>query len=692
MKPATGGTPAPNWPALTGDATPEGRRFWLTLVSEHGGTLTPASQVVLLKPPMAVADAASRSYRLLMLKAYFGMLSEARPWMSLTPAVSFEQMAAQRGSYEGPLLELHETLCELFRRHPDEKAVQWTWGWVHQNWLSPHAWPGAGSPHYDRIKREEVPDLLGVPRWAMLQNRLARSAAEVVNWWIERRRASNGEFGGTVNDDTCLMPWFLVPALVDSRLIEPARESSRGVMELAIRHGLDRGLCRRDTDYGHGYEDGINQTALMLAMDYGNPRYVEQAMLASRSLAQVTPMTPGGFRRFVPHDSRKEFGARLLDRPPPADPDWWKKPEPDNTTSAVNFHPMLLLAWYNRHPLAIRVLEEYGTGTEQWRRCGGYNSGPHFAFGLYWLTRRPEYMIARIEKGFRLNLDWDGAACDYVTHTPELRGHPDWPKARQAYGWDVLQLGWAVTQDRKVLERALEQSLWGRPGHWAAGGFDLFRHILTEAEMFDDRIFLYQNGLLGQTYLGGYMYRNKYWPSMAVSWDGLEEAFGALVLESGEERLKVAVVNLRETPRGGKMRAWQLRHGLYEVLTGPDENDDGVMDSVQSRETLELQRMDSAVNVELPPRKVMIYEARLVEALDRIEDRADPAIGPEDVVVRDDRIEATVHNLGIQPARQVRLALLDVQNVVLASAVVEDLEAPLDFIPRRKTVSFPRRG
>ncbi len=218
-------------------------------------------------------------------------------------------------------------------------------------------------------------------------------------------------------------------------------------------------------------------------------------------------------------------------------------------------------------------------------------------------------------------------------------------------------------------------------------GVERFRYMWTEAELFTDRIFLPVQPV-AEPMLGGYTVRNKMWPAYAVSYEGLGKDFAALVLEQGRDRLKVVMVNLRDQPRQGALRIWQLDHGKYELMTGPDANDDGQIDAMESARTLELARMD-AVPVSLPPRRPTVYEFKQVEKLDDLYARADLAVCDEEVTRDGGNVKVVVHNIGSAPAPKFAVALLDAKGAVIASADAAALEAPLDLIPRTLTLALP---
>src|SRR5690606_17247794 len=94
------------------------------------------------------------------------------------------------------------------------------------------------------------------------------------------------------------------------------------------------------------------------------------------------------------------------------------------------------------------------------------------------------------------------------------------------------------------------------------------------------------------------------------------------------------------------------------------------------------------IDVTLPPRQVMVYDLRLVEAHDPLHTRADLAIAPRDVERDGDIWRVVVHNIGAAAAHA-SVALVDDAGNVLASSDMIALEAPLDLVPRTVTVTLP---
>jgi len=208
--------------------------------------------------------------------------------------------------------------------------------------------------------------------------------------------------------------------------------------------------------------------------------------------------------------------------------------------------------------------------------------------------------------------------------------------------------------------------------------------------MFTDRIFL-PTDVVGQAMLGGCTVRNRIFPAYAVSYENLGGDFAGLVLEQGADRLTLLLVNLADRPRDGAFRVWQLDHGHYALRIGPDADDDGRMEAVEREETLELARLDR-VPIRLPPRRPTLVTLRQVARLDDLYARADPAIGPDDLVRTNGALAVTVHNLGAAAASNLVVAALDREGREQDRAVIPVLPAPLDRRPKTAIVRLPATG
>ncbi|MHC4872635.1 MAG: hypothetical protein ACYTFY_12405, partial [Planctomycetota bacterium] len=245
--------------------------------------------------------------------------------------------------------------------------------------------------------------------------------------------------------------------------------------------------------------------------------------------------------------------------------------------------------------------------------------------------------------------------------------------------------GWPATFDRSYLVKGLEQTLWGLNLKASMGGIETYYHFMTEAEQFTDRVFL-PTQLIARAYLGGNMQRNKFWPSFAVSWEGFEKDFAVIILEQGKDKLKFAAINLLEKERSGQFRCWQLEHGKYDLKIGPDLDDNGKFDSVDKTESMKIVKMDTAVKITLPPRKLMLYELVQKEKLDSIYERADLAMAKKEITRARGMLALMVYNIGNKSVAKSTIAILDKDRKVLTQADIPELKAPLDLTPKKVEV------
>ncbi|HWL54635.1 MAG TPA: hypothetical protein VNQ90_19500 [Chthoniobacteraceae bacterium] len=651
-----------------------GRRFWITIASEHGGSLEAGSRIALLQASPQKARAEYLAYRKGMLKGYFQILSEGRPWtqksftaQSLREGGNLSKWPAER--VRPQLIDLFTTLENLHFLAPEDPVVSQYFQWLTRE----------GKPLLDPADCEPVEPIPGVPPWAVLLDRCAAQLRNIPAWWIANRMTPDGELGGSLQDDTDMLGWWTVTAMLDSVNLGPKiRDIAQRQRALILKHKLKEGVNITVTDPLHAYEEGMNLLATMPLLFYGDPQAVEWLMESARTVEKWTYRTPENILKF----KVEEFGWRTANEPPPT------PPEKGNLNASLMFHPHLMLAWYNRNPHAIETLKAYADGFDH-LIPGAYGAGANINFALYWTTGDAAYLRLPSKGGSKESNGqlWGRFQADLAEHAAEARNTPWWGGYQKAAAlrWQNGDRAWAAGKDRETLVKALQYALYGNPiSH--AGGAKRYEYIWTQAEMFTDRVFL-PAGVVGQVMLGGYTLRNKPWPSYAISYEGLEKDFAGLVLEQGRKRLKVALVNLSETPKTGKLRIWQLEHGRYEVTTGPDENDDGTPDRVEGTQTVELER-GAKVPVSLPPRRVVIHEFRQLEKLDDLYDRADLALSAEDLSAAEGRLRVSVHNIGGRGAPATTLVVRDRHGNVLSTAAVPPLEAPLDLLPRRTSLSL----
>jgi hypothetical protein len=655
---------------------PDQGRVWITLASQHAGTLAAASRVALLSTEPARAREQHLQQRLLLVKGMFYALSEARPFTGppLAYNMSVQGLLDDRGeSWEvqrlrPSMLELMRTLEHVRRIAPDHPLLI---GQYH-SWLTRNV--------KGRDWRKELPPFQltsGVPRWAALVQRTHQACTSIPQWWITHRMTPQGELGGMMQDDTDNFQWWVAPALMNDAFAPAARDVLARAADLVKQRNLREGINVRTTDALHAYEEGLNQLALMPLLFYGDPQAIEDLMIASRSVRKWMVQTPEGHLKW----SVETFGYDTAQKPgsePVAKPD---------VNAVLMLHAPLMVAWYNGNAQASEMLSRFaaGYGYGQMIVPGGYGGGADINFALYWLTGDSQWLALPADSDAKA-LDWARREPDFAAWSAEARQRTWWKALAEKRMWELGAVSWAASRSKEALEKSLEDALFGHP--WSGGGgAEKFHYIWTAAEQYTDRIFLPVQPV-AQPMLGGYSVRNKMWPAYAVSYEGFGDELAALVMEQRRDALNVALINMGDAARTGTLRVWALDPGVYQFTLSRDDNDDQKPDATVSDQQVALQRMEG-VTVTLPPRRVMLAQFRQVKPLPPLHSRADLGLAARDVRQVDQQLEVTVHNLGAAAAGPFVVRALDGQGRALAEQRVESLDAPLDLHPRTTQVRLP---
>ncbi|MDQ3843230.1 MAG: LamG domain-containing protein, partial [Bacteroidota bacterium] len=205
----------------------------------------------------------------------------------------------------------------------------------------------------------------GVPEWAFLQVEYLRQLAKIINYYIDERQISNGEFGGGLSDDDDFTNMFVGTAFMG---IEPekTRQSLRLMMSGFYNQERDpyyaplrqpslplftNGLATITTDLLHAYEEGIEAVGQLQLLDYGNPLHINHGMeVAKRILEEVTQVNAAGHRHFR---SRYYGGTNMATE----DPWQWS-----GAHSYHMLHTAYNLARYNGQPKLRKMITDIADG------------------------------------------------------------------------------------------------------------------------------------------------------------------------------------------------------------------------------------------------------------------------------------------------------------------------------------------
>jgi hypothetical protein len=654
---------------------PKDTRLWVTVRFDRPVKLV-APSLVLHSISRERAFHQALEHRKFLLRNFYGVMSEARPWMAFNKQEDIDKMMASNSPSKPWVKEILDTLdqCRAIDKDGTDSVVRQYYEWIYHTILRKTGKLAEFPTKFDHID--------GVPEWASLVHQAWMQVREVPKWWIENRMVENGELGGQVNDDTDMFGnYACFPLFERDGIGGLCLESGAKLAAYAEQNNLEQGLNKNTMDALHAYEEGVNHESYMLWWFYGDPVYFERCLNAARSVEQITMLTPQGHRHFK---SIEEIGL--------ADLHMQRKIALDGEFTHLFMHPVLEVAWYTHHPRVIKMLKEWADG---W-----LNHYAHAAPGEYPKMIDPATDSVKQTDTYPFPGCWGGEGSTYTfladitgdskyvkpyvdflalkkennvgPHLPELismgcfknpaQEIPDaisrnWTAALYTSG-DTAPFVAAIKKDIEELQR--------------------FPHMYTTVECFTDRVFLYALINPAIAYTGGFATRNKVNQTCAISWEGLGTDFAALVTHHDATSLKVLVCNITDKPIKGQARIWRLDHGDYEVTFSEE-------DKPSSAQKMTLARGDT-IPIDMPKKGVWTLNVVQTRALEPIFDRADLAVSPLDTSAANGKIIGKVHNIGLKDVDDVIVALLDATGKTVATKHLGKLAAPLDLVP--KTVPF----
>lgn len=666
----------------------EASSLWVTMEFNQNVTLAGpdggAPHFYMETVPRSEALPEALAWRKFLMRDLYSLLSEPRPWGRYRRGISREEFFAS-DQYTAQCPELFMTIDQCYALDPNDDLVRQYREWVYLNNLREvsEVEPPPAPP-------EGVPDWAWYPRLAWLEWR------RIAEWWLDERGVPTGEFGGRVGDDSDFyqqfadMPFFETGGVAARMMDHAAR-----MAELAERDTLTGGVNRNYTDALHAYEEGINHLALMARWFYGDPIYVERCMESARNMEHLTIVTKDGRRHFR---DRERMGARDMERP--------SEPKQDGGATPLMWHTSLQAADYNRDPEALRVVREWADSWLRFMKPGQWATEIDVLSGKVtgFSKDRPLYGGYRSQAcvfTWLYALTGDARYIEPFMHFYQ-KGQAPYPS--NVFVPDVFALGALNDLDEGTLNRIayaapgaaifikgetvpLVKAAIGnpRPGSQAVSTlYDARRwpDMFTTSHQFTDRVFPYIHEPASVAYLGGYCHRNKFNPTLAVSWEGFGTDYGALVLVNQRDRMKAAVYSFANKPMAGKMRVWALEHGEYAINVGPARDGYFIADWPPPPVVRELAKADT-IDLTLAPKTVTIVEIKQTEKLDPIFGRADLAIAAREIEIDGQTLKGTVHNIGSTDVAEVDVAVIDAKGRAVVRQSLGKLEAPLDLLPRK---------
>jgi hypothetical protein len=536
----------------------------------------------------------------------------------------------------------------------------------------------------------------GVPQWAFLQVEDLRQLKSLINWYVDNRQISDGEFGGGLCDDSDFLNWWPGLAMMGSTPDKLKNSLSRTLDEIYANGMFTNGLATGQYDELHSYEDGINVLGQAMQIDYGSPKQLERAMQTAERLEWLTGYNSAGQRQIR---SAYYSGTKMA-----TGGVWgWAKDR-----SYMVFHPALLLAEYNGTPETVKMVTEVADGFLSHRRPDANGKMTmHFTvnfhtnedlpsaamtpwfvlWGAYKFTGDNKYLQPFGDNGAESLRTINADAMD-ILHTRDTwgkqllsTGAPDRRTDSGNASETNEQLAWQLTGDTSHLEKVYASQL--------ETAFDR-EFINREGSLWIDRVY-YNNGELQRGRLGGVaLMRNYDFPGNVVSWrfQGADDdtKVAILVPEGTPDHIRILAYNLDEKPITAKMIGWEVDPGQWEIKQGTRENDGQPLVNTSSHvATFERSR---SIDVTFGPRTTTMLELTLKQKGTPYWSRPDLGIDPEDVTIMGQKITVKVHSLGAVDAPPADVVLRDASGDVLATTRTPPLKAPVDLVPKTTVVTL----
>ncbi len=539
----------------------------------------------------------------------------------------------------------------------------------------------------------------GVPQWAFLQIEDLGYLKRLINWYIDNRQISNGEFGGGLSDDSDFTEWWPGLALMGSTPDKIKASLWREMDVMYAQRMFTNGLATIQTDELHSYEDGLNVLGESMLLDFGSPKQIERAFVTAKRLEWLTGVNAAGHR----HVRSNYFnGAKMAEGGV-----WGSSKE----ASYMVFHPALSLVLFNGSPetrkmileLADGILAHYKPGPDgrpAWHLEVNFKSDEDKPTGdrawfILWAAYRwtgdkkyvQPFLDSPVESLGTVNADMLDMLDLRKSATDPLIAAANRPQpASTAGGETAWQLAWQATGDTSYLEKVYASQI--QTAHER-------EFINTKGSLWIDRIY-FNNGELQRSRLGGVaLMRNYCYPGNAVSWrfdaPANDQSIAILVPEATPDHVKIIAYNLDREPVTAHMTGWEVDPGQWTMMQGTQKGIGAAQPSIDApvdnltTQTVAFERSRD-LTIIFPPHTQTIIELKLATPGTPYWQRPDLGLDPEDVKVDGAKMTVTVHSVGALDAPASKVVLRNHDGKTLATASVPALKAPVDLEPKTANI------
>ena len=586
-------------------------------------------------------------------------------------------------------------------------------------------------------------DMSGAPKWAVLQQEAIARMLKVIHWWVQHRQAENGELGGKYADDVEMLRWWL-PAILgadDSLARVGYTRLADGIWNSGA---LVRGYDKKIDDVEHSAELFRDSHTGMFLVRYGDPAYVERAMISMQNFGDVwSGITKAGHRHFKSY--YLSATETLTEKPYGVD-------VPLNARALL---PGLWAAWYNKNPLLVKQFSEWAQAwvedaareengkpagvipsavsfdeekiegySDRWYEPGlkySYYNWDHlghiselysFLSGMHAITGNDSFLNPVNEVAELMS---DSAK----SNGPETQqpGSLDWAKNILISGGEdktaganpfgnifamTAQLTGETRYDDLIRQYASPYNKYRLAGNQneMLNGFEVILNslrynfpLMTNEVKFTDRVYVRGSDLLTGMYTGHFG-RGFEFPALVATWKNTGADVSVFVRNGTMNSVLISLYNAGEKKQV-EMNTWMLAPGVYKVNVGLDKNDDTIAEKQTQEQFVTINERVGLIKIMLSRKEqVVVRVSRISEIEQKVKSLPDLAFSRDDVVISESvdqsgmlKIHCRLHNIG-NATSGTSVAYLNINGTVSDSTAVEAIEAPNDLHPRTTTIHF----
>jgi len=514
----------------------------------------------------------------------------------------------------------------------------------------------------------------GVPQWAFLQVEDLGYLKRLINWYVDNRQISNGEFGGGLSDDSDFLNWWPGLAFMGATPDKLKASLLKTLDTMYEQKMFTNGLATAQYDELHSYEDGLNVLGQAMMVDFGSPKQLERAMESSRRLEWLTGINFAGQRQVR---SAYYSGTKMAEGGV-----WgWGK-----SRSYMVFHPAMSLVLFNGTPRTRTMIEQIADGFLAHRHLDpDGKTRMHYTVNFHTNedlpgSQEPAFILWAAyrwtgDKKYVVGFGDDPVASLHQINSDAL----DILNVRDTWGKEVkpsrrdessLHFAWQVSGNTDYLSQLYSSQIETAVDR---------EFINREGSLWIDRVY-FNNGELQRARLGGVaLMRNYVYPGNVVSWrfdsPANDQSVAILIPEGTPDHIRITAYNLDQQPVTAHMTGWEIDPGKWEITQGDSKRTE---DFERSRE----------LTFTFAPRTTTVLELKLVKPGVPYWSRPDLGIDRDDVKVAGSRMTVTVHSLGAVDAPATKVVVRDHEGKVVATGRTPNLKAPTDLYPKTATVTI----